>query len=323
MFIAWDRVERMRGTFDYSKSDYSFRLAERYGIKVVVNFGCIRNPAGVYTPRWIHDVCGATLVRPPGGRPDDGAAENVLTLCPDDPAFMREAEAFVKRTVARYRASPALAAWAPWNEIGGSLWDCRCPYTLARYRAFLKDKYGTVDRLDKAWNTECELGLKNWDEAFPAARAGFSEGGYQPFLDFREFQAWNRARIFNLVSAWIREADPDHPRVVHLADPVHADGDFEGDIIGASTYLYLRRMKERCELSDDFLNREWNYKGAVFQLCDRPWRKDPFGFWQVESEGGPIYWVHNCMPRTFAPEKMNARDMLWVSHGARSLMRWM
>lgn len=322
MFIAWDRIEGKRGQYDFSKPDLSFRLAEKYGIKVIVMVGGSgASFPGVYAPRWLYRDLDVTLRRK---RPTPGNELQTTNfrLCYDDPVLLREMEKFVRLVVRRYQDSPALAAWAPCNEIG-ELVECWCPHTLAQYRDFLKRKYGTVEALSNAWSSENPMDFADWSEAFPATSAGFKEGGYQMFLDYREFQERNRDAIFNHVSDWIKSEDPRHPVVVHYAGAIFSEIGCRGDIAAASTYVYFEKSNDRYDMPAAELNREWNYASALFQLNDAPWRDDRDGFWQLESEGGPTYWVHDMMPRSLDAHRMNARDMLFVSHGARCVMRWM
>lgn len=322
LFIGWDRIERQRGVYDFSRVDHSFRLAEKHGVKIIVSLAASGNDfPGPYAPRWLHREFNVSLRR------SDPTAGNELTrneykLCYDDDVLRREFERFVRDVARRYKESPALAAWSPCNEVGPTA-VCQCPHTLRRYRAFLQDKYGTLDALNAAWGTEHAMDFAGWDEAFPAASAGFCEGGYRAFLDYREFQAKERDWIFNLHAGWIKAEDPSHPVVVHLIDPRYSDAGLEGDIAGASTYFLWLMKGKRGELPPERLTQQWNFVTACFGLNSAPWRRDRHGYWQVESEGGPLYWCHHLLPHSFPARTMNARDMIFVASGARCLMRWM
>ncbi len=322
LFIAWDRIERKRGEFDFTLPDHSFALAEKYGQRVIVNLGGSGTSlSGVYQPRWLHRECGGSLRKHRLDSPEV-LRGNRMQVCYDDPALLENFERFAQVVVERYREHPALLAWSPWNEVG-ALTPCLCRHTLALYRRFLKEKYGDLPTLSAAWGSEFPVDFEAWEEVFPQEEAGFAEGGYQPFLDYREFLSRNRDEKFNFVKQCIEAADPSTPILVHLSNHLNADSGCSGDILGTSKYAYFERAKERHEFPLADLNRDWNYQMALFQLNSAPWRRDKDGFWIVEAEGGPTAWVHNMMPRTFSPEKMNARDMLFVSHGARAVMRWM
>ncbi len=322
LFIGWDRIERRRGVYDFSRVDHSFRLAEKYGLRIIVNLAASGNDfPGPYAPRWLYRELDVSLRR------SDPGAGNRLTrteykLCYDDDVLRSEFERFIRDVVRRYKDSPALAAWSPCNEVGPVV-ACQCPHSLRRYRIFLREKYKTIEALNEAWGTEHAMEFVNWDEAFPAASAGFCEGGYRAFLDYREFQARERDWIFNRHASWVRKEDPHHPIVVHLMDPRYSDSGLEGDIAGASTYFLWLMQGRRGELPPERLTQQWNFVTACFQLNSAPWRKDRHGYWQMESEGGPLYWCHRIMPHSLSGRMMNARDMIFVASGARCLMRWM
>ncbi|MEI2999600.1 MAG: beta-galactosidase [Victivallis sp.] len=148
----------------------------------------------------------------------------------------------------------------------------------------------------------------------------FEAGGYRPFLDWREFTAWNRTCKFNLVRSWIRSADPDTPVISHMCWPGDADIFGEEDILGTSIYTIHAQGK-----SDKEFPRMSSRPIRTSTFCRREggFRRDPEGFWVVETEAGPVSWVHNLVPRGYSPRKMNARDLLFVAHGARAVLRWL
>jgi len=59
-------------------------------------------------------------------------------------------------TVSRYASRENLYAWDVWNElnplatIGPYEW-CGCPYTISRWREWLKQKYSDIDALNSLW----------------------------------------------------------------------------------------------------------------------------------------------------------------------------
>ena len=48
----------------------------------------------------------------------------------------------------RYKDHPALAMWHISNEYGG---ECHCENCQKRFRAFLKDRYGDIETLNRSW----------------------------------------------------------------------------------------------------------------------------------------------------------------------------
>ena len=80
---------------------------------------------------------------------------------------------------------PNIWAWNTFQEIGfwpneaGKLGFCYCPHTLARFREWLREKYGTLAALNATW----QLNHAHWDEVEPPRR----EEPLAPFIDWRYF----------------------------------------------------------------------------------------------------------------------------------------
>ena len=59
--------------------------------------------------------------------------------------------------------------WNTWQEVG--YWAerlagqpvCYCPHTLAAFRAWLTERYGDLDGLNRAWRTR----YGTWDDVLP------------------------------------------------------------------------------------------------------------------------------------------------------------
>ncbi|GAB2868506.1 beta-galactosidase [Streptomyces deserti] len=71
-------------------------------------------------------------------------------FCPSSPAYRRHATALAERLAARYADHPALLAWHVNNEYGGA---CYCDLCAEAFRAWLRDRHGTLDALNAAWCT--------------------------------------------------------------------------------------------------------------------------------------------------------------------------
>ncbi len=318
LFICWDRVEQVRGTCDFSRIDRAFELAEKHGLKVIANVGgTFANLQAIYAPRWLVYDLNCTLLKPTPEAPE-ALHYNRFFLCYDDPAYQREARQFIQKAVARYKDHPNLIAWSGWNEPRIS--ECYCKHTVATYRGWLKKKYGTLEAVAKAWSTEFPIYFRTWDDLNPQPTASFEEGGYIAYLDWQAFLQQNRTDKFHTIRNWIREIDTETPVISHMCGAYTADIFGEEDILGTSIYTIHAQRK-----TGDYEPYEYTYCNNLHFMPEgfRNHRKDPEGFWCVETEGGPVTWVHDLIPRAYSPRKMNARDMLMVAHGARAILRWL
>lgn len=321
LFIAWDRIEQREGERDFARVDHAFALAERHGVQVIANVGgTFANLQAIYPPRWLLDERRCQQVVDAPGQGDPPPAPRIR-LCYDDPAYQEAALDFIRAAVERYRGHPRLLAWSGWNEPRVAA--CFCPHTLALYRRWLEARYRTLDALGAAWSSEFPLSYRSWDEVMPQPRTGFEHGGYAPWLDWKAFCQQNRSGKFRLVADAIRSVDRAHPLLSHLCGPHDADIFDCEDVVGTSVYTYFHRGGERVELADGELARGLDWSTAQMALGNRPDRRVPDAFWVLETEAGPVSWVHNLMPRTYSARKMNARDMIFVAHGARGLLRWL
>ena len=318
VFFCWDRVEQKRGVRDFSKLDLAFDLALKNNLKVIGNIGgTFTNIQAIYPPRWLVYDFNCTLLKP---KPDscEELHSNRFKLCYDDPVLLREAKDFIQAAVARYKNHPALIAWSGWNEPRTS--ECYCAHSIAAFRAWLKKKYSDLDTLAKAWSTEFPVYFRTWEDVFPQQTASFEDGGYIPFLDWRAFIEQNRTDKFHLVRGWIKDVDPVTPVISHMCGPGNADIFGQEDILGTSVYTIHAQGKTGDFSPWDFARRNHVYD---VQTGFRPTREDPEGFWVVETEAGPVSWVHNLMPRSYSGAKCNARDMMFIAYGARAVLRWL
>lgn len=319
LFLCWDRVERVPGLRDFSRIDRAFDLAEQHGLKVIANVGgTFTNIQAIYPPRHLVYDKHCTLFKPKPDAPEE-LHFNRFKLCYDDPAYQELAGEFIREAVSRYRGRPSLLAWSGWNEP--RLAECFCRHTVALYREWLKKKYGTLDTLAEAWSTEFPVRFRSWEDVNPQPEANFEAGGYRPFLDWRDFTERNRTDKFDLVRGWIKSADPDTPVISHMCGPHDADIFGSEDILGTSIYTIHAQGKS----GTGYNPYEFAFRQNVHLMSQgrRSHRRDPEGFWVVETEAGPVSWVHNLTPRSYSARKMNARDMFYVAHGARAILRWL
>ncbi|TDW77767.1 beta-galactosidase [Kribbella pratensis] len=106
------------------------------------------------------------------------------TYCVCAPAY-REAARGIARTLAeRYHDHPALAMWHVHNEYGTV---CYCSLAAARFREWLRERYGTLDRLNEAWTTAFwSQGYAEWTDVEPPRKTQYLVNPTQ-YLDFRRF----------------------------------------------------------------------------------------------------------------------------------------
>ena len=103
------------------------------------------------------------------------------------------------------------------------------PYALAAFRDWLKQQYGTLDRLNAEWGTK----FAAWDDVVPMTtyeikdreRAG-SEN-YSPWADHRTFMDLSFAEAWRKFRGWAHEVDPRTPVGIEGAQMPSAFGGYD------------------------------------------------------------------------------------------------
>lgn len=181
VFAAWPYMEIERDKYDFTKLDHIFSLAEKYGIRVIINFG------GLFT-----SLCGC-------GKP--WYMRDVEPWCKDNPAVRERAFLFMSKVVARYAPHKNLFAWMTWNEPDAG--KCTCEHTIARFRGWLKERYKTIDALNKAWGGGRPVRFASFDEI-----NGTEGDCIAPRMDMARFRQWSLAADMEEVSELARKLDP-------------------------------------------------------------------------------------------------------------------
>ena len=71
--------------------------------------------------------------------------------CPNSEIFRKYSVALAAKLAERYASNPHVKCWHVSNEYGGT---CYCENCEKAFRIWLRKKYGTLDAVNKAWNTE-------------------------------------------------------------------------------------------------------------------------------------------------------------------------
>ncbi|MCL6659476.1 beta-galactosidase [Paenibacillus amylolyticus] len=82
--------------------------------------------------------------------------------CPNSPTYRKYAEKIADKLAERYKDHPAVLVWHISNEYGG---ECYCDNCEKAFRVYLKERYQTLEQVNKAWNTNFwGHTFYNWDE---------------------------------------------------------------------------------------------------------------------------------------------------------------
>ena len=277
-WFLWSAIEVAPGEFDWTDYDRQLDLAARHGLKTVIA------EFTTTAPEWAWRQYAHARYQDATGRPAHStySASTVVGgfpgLCLDNEDALALAGRFLTTLAQRYRPHPGLGGYDVWNECNISRSYCYCPATIARFRDWLKEKYGPdVRATGKAW---FRPGYVTWDDV----DAPRSLGPYPDSLDWLQFRIDNAYRLMRWRVDLLRRHDPDHPITAHgvaqtLTDHALGANDewraaAEVDSFGF-TFIAARRGDE-----------PWKHFHAV-DLVRAGSRGKPF--WHSEAQAGPLW----------------------------------
>ena len=155
----WNAMEPRPGQYELDDFDRLFDLAARHDLSVWMDIMLATHGA---CPEWLmREYPDMRVVNYRGQRAESFASgaypQGGAMHCYDHPAWREYGGALIRHVVQRYKDRPNLLIWGLWDGINIiSAWSritdgypCYCDYTIARYKAWLRERY-TLDQLQRA-----------------------------------------------------------------------------------------------------------------------------------------------------------------------------
>jgi beta-galactosidase len=266
-WFMWASIENSPDQYDWRDYDRMVELEAQNHIRVVI--------AEIVTgaPEWMWDKFPqARHIGSDGAAtfPDvsPSSATGSAPLCLDNEDVRGRAEKFLTALVERYRDSPATLGYDVWNE--GAVQECYCPATQAKFREWLKAKYGTIEALGRAWR---RYSFGDWESVHPP----HGNGGYPDSLDWLAFRRDDAIRLLRWRTDLIRRLDKRNKVTAHstgLLTEIEWRTAADVDSYGY-TWVASRHT-----------NDPWMQFHAV-DLVRAASRGKPF--WHAEATGGPLW----------------------------------
>lgn len=195
--FGWAQLQPQPGPIDFSRLDRILELLHAAGIRVNLGTGTSSPPP------WLARVHPETLpqhadgtIAWPGGR---------QAWCPSSDVFRQKALELVTAMADRYGQHPAVALWHVSNELGCHNALCYCDASARAFRAWLRDRYTTLDALNTAWGTAFwSQRYGTWDDVLPP-RTTRSAGNPAQLLDFKRFSSDALLEYYRAEVAVLRE----------------------------------------------------------------------------------------------------------------------
>jgi len=316
--FAWSRIEPSRDNFNWAWLDKAIKTLADAGLQVTMS-----TPTAT-PPKWLVDETPNMLAYTADGQPRRFGSRR--HYCFSSETYRAESRRITETVVSRYAANPAITSWQTDNEYGcHDTVESYSPMALKAFQAWLKDKYGTIEKVNEAWGTvfwsqeyssfdQIQFTDRTVTEANPAHRLDFQRFSSDQVISFNKEQV-------DIIRAHTK-ADITHNVMGHFTAFDHYALGADIDITTWDSYP-LGFMDQ--EWWTDSQKLRWMRSGHpdfaafhhdLYRACSK-------GRWGVmEQQPGPVNWAPNN------PAPRNGMVSLWAleaaAHGAEycSYFRW-
>ncbi|HEV8597186.1 MAG TPA: beta-galactosidase, partial [Candidatus Dormibacteraeota bacterium] len=191
--FAWSALEPEAGRFELDWLDEAVGVLAASGLEVVLGTPTAAPPA------WLVEANPEILpVDIDGHRHRFG---NRRHYCPNQPAFHAATERVVDALARRFGADSRVVGWQLDNEFGGR---CYCDRCRARFREWLRERYGSLEHVNEAWGTAFwSQTYTSWDHV-PVPQREPLDPNPSLALEYRRFISDSYVRYQRLQTAILR-----------------------------------------------------------------------------------------------------------------------
>lgn len=137
---------------------------------------------------------------------------------PSSQLFRDKVAALVKAMAAAFGDHPGLKMWHVSNEYGCHIDESFDHESVERFRAWLGERYGSLDALNQAWGTAFwSQRMTSWDQVLPPVVTPTIPNQHQQ-VDWRIFWSENILDLFLIEKEALRTANPDIPITTNFMD---------------------------------------------------------------------------------------------------------
>jgi len=155
--FSWVSLQPSEHEFTFGWLDEILDGLHKHGIKAVLATPSAAQPA------WMSAAYPEVLRGDDHGNRNHHAGRT--NYCPNSPDYRRLSGNIARALAERYKDHPALILWHVSNEYSGV---CYCDTCAARFREWLKAKYGTLDELNKRyWTAFWSHTYTDWSQITP------------------------------------------------------------------------------------------------------------------------------------------------------------
>ncbi|QYK63023.1 beta-galactosidase [Paenibacillus sp. S25] len=205
--FSWVSLEPEEGVFTF---DWLDRILDSFAENGIYAF--LATPSGA-RPAWMSQKYPEVL------RVEANRVRNLHGFrhnhCATSPVYREKVRIMNTKLAERYANHPAVIGWHISNEFGG---DCHCDYCQEAFRAWVEDKYGTLDKLNHAWwTTFWSHTITDWSQVESPAPHGETQV-HALNLDWRRFVTDQTADFIKHEIVPLKATNPAIPVTTNLME---------------------------------------------------------------------------------------------------------
>jgi beta-galactosidase len=297
--FAWAVMEPREGTYDFSLFDKAIRVLAGHGIKTILG-----TPTAT-PPKWLTQKYPEVLHVNADGRPADDQSRR--HICYNSTVYRDYTRRIVEAMVKHFKDNPNVAGWQIDNEFNCENHECYSAPCAVAFRAWLKNKYGSLDALNQRWGTRVwSQWYTDWQQIkLPRQTMSFHNPGLM--LDFKRFSSDSVNSYKSMQVGLIRLARPN--------DFITTNGVFKN----IDYYEFARDLDLYSYDSYPTFSEYPQYGNGASYTATRGFN----GRWMIMEQqtgpGGQTYLLRS--PR---PGEMNLWAWQAIAHGADGMLhfRW-
>ncbi|MBS1874333.1 MAG: beta-galactosidase [Acidobacteria bacterium] len=317
-WIDWASGEPRQRQYDFENLDVILELAREEGLRVFLQ---------VYmdsAPQWVGAKYPDSLFVSSNGQTVQ--PESSPGYCMDHPGVRSADLAFYQALAEHVRGNPAFAGWDLWSEPHVINWAtptyisnpefCYCRNTVAKFRSWLRNKYGDLDRLNEAWYRRFD----SWDQVEPSRLSTILS--YADYIDWKMFIADKLGGDLHDRTAAVKAAAPtaivtSHAAGVGLfASPHHWEGQSDDWTMAAQVDYYGTSFYPK---HSAFVDRDSVWRAALLDFTRSfGFANGRGGFYIGELQGGFGTIALNVSP-TVTPEDIRVWTWSAIARGAKGV----
>ena len=265
-WIDWATGEPAPGQYRFDNLDVLLELAEEEGLKVFLQVYMDSAPfwVGRRYPDSLFVSSNGMAIRP----------ESSPGYCMDHPGVRQAGLAFYRALAEHVRNRPVFVGWDLWSEPHVINWAnptyipnpefCFCPHTVRKFRAWLRDKYGSVEALNRAWYRRYD----SWDDVEPGRLSTILS--YTDYIDWKAFLVAKLGEDLRDRYRAVKQVAPhtvvtSHAAAVGLfASPHHWEGQPDDWTMAAQVDFYGTSFYPK---HSAFVDRDPRWRGALLDFA--------------------------------------------------------